>query len=185
MKVLINDMVAEKFGSKKGLLRNYFWRVFSYFLPSFIGSVDYKNVNRVIFVCKGNICRSPLAEYAFKRTNSLACCSAGIEASANNPANERIKDIGYKYGVSLTEHKTKNIKSIDIHNDDLIVCMEPIHVRQIKMIHSSSKVVLLGRYGNPKSAYIHDPYNACDAYAQSCAEYIINSVNQLSSKLVK
>lgn len=172
-------------GGKKAFLKNVVWRSVGRFYRPFMDPVDFSSVGRVVFVCKGNICRSPVAEYAFKRVSSLKCLSAGLDTTVGCLANERVVAIAAKHCLDLSRHKTTELNTVGLASSDLVVCMEPTHFFQLKKQCKNLKVVLLGRYGVPSKIYIHDPYGAGDDYAEGCVEYIIGSVEKLAKLMPK
>jgi low molecular weight protein-tyrosine phosphatase len=96
---------------------------------------------RVVFVCWGNICRSPIAERVAER----AAASAGVDnvifssAAAENsnrgePMDRRamaaLKARGYRYDG----HGAHQITDTEIANADLVIAMEDIHVEMMRAI---------------------------------------------------
>ncbi|MBK8186883.1 MAG: hypothetical protein IPK77_06345 [Cellvibrio sp.] len=81
--------VADYFGSKKGLLRYYtyeFLRILGVY--SKFKRVDFTKVKRLVFVCHGNICRSPLGE-AVARHHNIPTTSFGLDTRGGDPADPR------------------------------------------------------------------------------------------------
>ncbi|MDR3149728.1 MAG: hypothetical protein LBT88_06955, partial [Oscillospiraceae bacterium] len=60
-------------------------------------------VKKILFVCTGNTCRSPLAAELFNRSapEGYAAESAGIFAASGSPASRGSVKVAKKYGVSL------------------------------------------------------------------------------------
>jgi protein-tyrosine phosphatase len=179
------DYIATAYGSKRGC-----WRYMYYVAKDFLfgeyrhyGKVPEK-ISRVVFVCKGNICRSAAAEVFFKNISDFPCGSLGLDTTSGNSANDRVMGIVKDFGVSLDEHKTTALKDFKAQAGDIYVCMEPDHILQLeKWLGSVNNIALLGKFGTPRNVYIHDPYNSNDEYAQACIKYIYEAVKKLSQEI--
>ena len=109
---------------------------------------------RVVFVCWGNICRSPIAE----RVAQHAAFSAGLDnvvfssAAAENsnvgePMDRRataaLKARGYRYGP----HSAHQVTATEIADADLVIAMEDIHIRKMLAIApGATNLSLLSEY---------------------------------------
>lgn len=83
----------------------------------------------VLFVCTGNICRSPFAEYYARSVWSdrdVTTSSAGTWAMIGQPATGNMITVGAGHGVDLTPHRARPLGSAN--SPDLILCMEQHHV---------------------------------------------------------
>ncbi len=86
---------------------------------------------KILFVCMGNICRSPLAEGVFNhlaaqagRTNDFEIDSCGTGGwHAGELADPRSRAVAQKYGLRLT-HRARQFKRSDFNDFDLIVAMD-------------------------------------------------------------
>ena len=72
---------------------------------------------RVVFVCSGNTCRSPLAEVLARsllRASGLELevCSAGLEAAAGMPAAAAAREVARGAGLSLDAHRSKPVDAV-------------------------------------------------------------------------
>ncbi len=92
---------------------------------------------RVLFVCWGNICRSPLGEYILKDMvekrglaeqfyiESAATSTEEIGNPVYPPAREELA----RHGISCSGHHARQVRKSDYENFDLIIAMEDIHKR--------------------------------------------------------
>jgi len=93
---------------------------------------------RVLFVCSGNICRSPLAEAVFRRLaedaglgDRFELDSAGMHGyHEGEPADPRARRVGRRHGVDVTSI-AREIDPSDLDRFDLIVAMDRGHLRQL------------------------------------------------------
>jgi protein-tyrosine phosphatase len=146
------------------------------------------NFMKILMVCLGNICRSPLAEGILKNKIKQAeldwyIDSAGIGGwHAGDLPDRRSIAVAQKYGIDLTEQRARKIKASDLDEFDWILAMDKDNYRDIlsyaKNDNHRSKVVMIMNFINPKSnTEVPDPYydgrfelvyqmldEACDAF---------------------
>ncbi len=180
----INYWIKKKFGSKKGMLR-FFYHQLLLKLGFYrrYKNIDFTKINRLVFACSGNICRSPFAEAA-ARKYGINSISFGLDTRGGDPADPRAIDIGNKMQLDLTSHRTKRIEQYFPLEGDLLIIMEPQHLKMIPESLSGVPVTILGLWLKKQNAYIHDPYNSCDQYFEDCERLVIFSVNGLIENLV-
>jgi len=144
--------------------------------------IDWSRVRRIVFVCKGNICRSPFAEGLAKRL-ALPAASFGLDAESGAPAAPDAVLTATAYGVDLTLHRATSANEFELDGNDLVVGFEPSHVRRLllKMDRSAPfQVTLLAAWSRPSNLYIHDPFGASPDYYHSCFARIDRAVQAMS-----
>ena len=178
----INSWLADKYGTRRGGVRSYRYRML-HMMGGYgkYRQIDWENINRLVFVCKGNICRSAYAE-AFAKSLGLTAISCGIDTEDGKPADSRAIITAAARGVDLRKHSTSRVQSLTLHKQDLIVAMEPSQLEYMEDQYKSNSLTLLGLWGRPVKPYIQDPYGASDAYFRRCFHYIEESVCQLAEK---
>ncbi|MCI8833695.1 MAG: low molecular weight phosphotyrosine protein phosphatase [Clostridia bacterium] len=122
---------------------------------------------KVLFVCLGNICRSPMAEYVFKDKikkegiekfyiDSAATSSEEIGNSIHYGTRNKLKEMNIDYGNHLARQMTKQ----DYEKFDYIIGMEDRNIKDIKRIvgeDTENKIYkLLDFSKNPRD--IADPW---------------------------
>ncbi len=143
-------------------------------------------VRSVLFLCKGNICRSPLAEVYFasqirRRNQSMLVRSAGIETTPGKPAHTFAKEIALQHGISLASHSTTPLYYDLIHGSDLVVVMEVAQKDRVVKLYPQAKpkVFVLGQFCRTGSWDIDDPYSGTQDDFRVCFERIRDSCDRL------
>jgi protein-tyrosine phosphatase len=180
------NWLHNSYGGKKAFIRYVLYWIRSVVFGQYSRYRNVpNNVKRVVFVCKGNICRSAFAEWLFKQNSNISTSSLGLDTITGGSANDRIKMFASVMNVNLDFHKTTSVTDFTSEQGDLYVCMEPEHVDQLEAHLGKVNVVLLGWYLSPARVYIHDPYSASDQYAKTSLKVISEGIQQLQSHLVK
>lgn len=135
-----------------------------------------------LFVCRGNICRSPFAEHVArliareKKMAHFRFASAGIEVGNAVSPPDMAKEVARDYGVDLNKHLSKSIKEIDIHAYDMIIAMEVRQLRDLNDLFPDRKnqIFLLPLFQPLNS---HPPvgfhrYNIPDPYGNGRKEFV-------------
>lgn len=171
----------EQFGSKQGFVRFIYHRALAYAgvyrqYSRKPGSIAGR---RLVFICSGNICRSPLAE-VYARSLGLEAASCGLNCGDAYPADPRAREFAKQHGLSLEGHQTVNVCDFVFRASDLIVVMEPSHLHQFKQkVGTQYSLLLAGSYCRNPKPYIHDPFNCCPAFFTRCETTVMESVRGL------
>ncbi len=148
-------------------------------------SVDWDAVGRLIFICRGNICRSAYAD-ALARKQGLEATSAGLNATSGAPANDAGTRLAAQRGVDLTAHSAQRLEELTLTGDDLLVCMEPEHATSATArlgTEMAGQVTLLGLWSQPRRAFLQDPYGLPDDYWETCLDILDSGVRSIGAKL--
>ena len=175
--------LSSRYGGKRGILAHVRASL-EIMLPGFppVRGIDWSRVDRLIFVCKGNICRSAYAE-ARARGLGLATASAGLDTQDGLPADRATIAHGAARGVSLDAHRTTVIDRIVAGPRDLLLCMEPPQVRVLAARFPQAQVTLLGLWADAPRPWLFDPYGMPDDYWRSCLDVIDSAVARIAGKV--
>lgn len=170
----------ELYGGKRGLIEHIRARLLSTLgVYGAARDMDWSVVSRLVFVCRGNICRSP---YAGLRANSrgVRAVSFGLEAADGAPANPVASRNALLRGVDLSAHRSARLEMDRLADGDLILVFEPAQLSEVRgRLGNRPAVGLLGIWARPRRPYIQDPYGRSDRYFQQCFAVIDASIDVL------
>jgi len=125
-------------------------------------------IKHILFVCTGNICRSPFAEGLLKKLvqkkglDDIVADSAGLLALSGNSATGLAQKVAAEYDVDLSDHIAKSVKKDIIDRSDLILAMKKSHAKNLldTFPEAEGKVFLIRRFARfgSKNRGVADPY---------------------------
>jgi len=154
-----------------------------------------KQISNILFVCIGNICRSPFAQGLFTKLvrqeghKGFHADSAGLLALPGNSATFLAQKIAVEHDVDLAGHKAKRLSQKLVVWSELILVMEKSHKDEllVDFPEATDKTFLIrrfARYGS-RNRGIADPYGLqYDAY-RFCYLDIEDAVLGLVDYLIK
>jgi len=184
MALNLNNWFSSKYGSRRGFVLTWWYRLL-YQLGAYRAycQVDWPSVERLVFVCKGNICRSAYAE-AVARSLGVKSVSCGIDTQNGVPADDDAIRVAKSKGIYLKGHTTISLQSMNFNKSDLLIVMETWQAEYLQQkLGGEYRCTLLGLWGNPKKPHIHDPHGASDSYFEQCFNFIEDSVHEVTKKV--
>lgn len=102
---------------------------------------------RITFVCLGNICRSPMAEFIFRKLADeggmsdlfTVCSAATSREEEGNPVYPPAQRELLKHGITCTGKRAISLKKADFDKSDLFVCMDYANLRAMNRLFGSKE----------------------------------------------
>jgi len=143
-----------------------------------------KEARDVLFVCKGNICRSPFAEHYAKLVlnDHFEISSCGYWTDDGKPSNATAQGVAQRFGVDLSNHRTKRISDEMINNADIIFTFDYESIGKVlnKYPLIKHKLYLLGML-NRNHLIINDPFGKSEQHFMRTYQAIAEAVKGIKS----
>ncbi|WP_027431043.1 low molecular weight protein-tyrosine-phosphatase [Lachnospira multipara] len=127
---------------------------------------------KILFICHGNICRSPMAEFILKDMvekqgradefyiESAATSTEEIWHGVGNPVYPPARDILAKHGITCEGKRARQVKYEDYDKFDLLIAMDSNNIRNLRKLipeDTEGKVHLMMEYAGQKRD-VADPW---------------------------
>ena len=145
----------------------------------------------ILVVCKGNICRSPLAEAYLKYQVEkhglrIVIQSAGLETSFGKPAHPLAQVVGTQGGLLLNQHATQPLHKEQVERADMILVMEWRQRNRVLRLYPQArqKVFLLRQFYDQSVREVADPYSGTLEDFQVCFSMIKQACDVLVTQML-
>ena len=134
---------------------------------------SYKKMTKILFVCHGNICRSPMAEFAMKELvkkagmeDQFQIASAATSAEeVGNPVYPPARRKLAEHGISCAGKTARQVRKRDYADYDLLIGMDQANIRNLRQIcggDPDGKIHLLLEYAGDLGQEVADPWYTGD-----------------------
>lgn len=152
---------------------------------------------KILMVCLGNICRSPLAQGVLQHKldsfnlKNIYVDSAGTGSwHAGNPPDIRSIEIAEKYGIDISQQRARQFSSNDFNTFNKIIVMDTKNYKNLLNLSSSQidsdkiKLLLSYTYKNERAS-VPDPYYGGDDGFENIYKLINSACNEIIKEIIK
>lgn len=137
-------------------------------------------VQRLVFVCHGNICRSAYA-HGLAAAAGANVASFGLSTSTGKRAHRPVIELAAARGLDLSGHRSTDVADFVPQQGDLLLAMETRHLRKFASDRDLANLprMLLGNFAPFAVPHLHDPYELDASYMAVCLTRIERAVEGL------
>lgn len=177
----------------KNILRDVWWHING---TNFRNPPFLPTTSSIIFVCKGNICRSTFAHYLITqninkkgRYKNLKVDSAGLRARTGTASPSTAIQVAQEFSVDMEMHRSKLLTQSMADTADMLIAMEPNQVRRLQHLypHRRQHIYLMAEFDQKwrnnyygwSKYHIQDPYGKDHDQFRTCFQRLKRSVEGL------
>ena len=145
-------------------------------------------IQKILIICIGNICRSPIAEALFTarfkqdKLSSMSVSSAGIGALVNRAADAVGQDLMLEKGIDISSHRARQVSQEILFGSELILTMTTDQQKQVEFNYPGTcgRVHRLGKWGGYD---VPDPFQRPKLVFEQALAMIDQGVDEWYRKL--
>jgi protein-tyrosine phosphatase len=174
----MQDRIKNQLQVIKGYLKDLYWSAYGKGIqnPRFP-----ENPRSFLFICKGNICRSPFAEHLARKltvnaaTGEKAFYSVGLHVSQSLPPPREAILVAESFGIHLNGHRSRKLSQKMIESFDIVIAMQVWQFQTLRKTFPKyqDKIFLLPLFDSAESTKQRgfSQYNIQDPYGRSTDEF--------------
>ncbi|HEX6374595.1 MAG TPA: low molecular weight protein-tyrosine-phosphatase [Allosphingosinicella sp.] len=147
----------------------------------------------VLFVCLGNICRSPLAEAAFRREAERLGLEVEIDSAGTGdwhigyPPDPRAAAVAARNGVDIAHLRARQVTPADFRRFDHIVALDADNLRDLERLRPpdgrAELSLLLDHVEGRQGQAVADPYHGDDSHFDAAWKDVSEGARGLARKI--
>lgn len=152
-----------------------------------------RSIKNILFVCLGNLCRSPMAEYLLRDhleksgNSTIKITSCGFLDQTGTPVPKEIYGLMNEAGIDISGHQSSPITWTRVRESDLIIVMEIKQKEELthQYLEDAHRIFLLSQFDkqNPEERNITDPMGKPPSLYRICFNEIKFFVEGLASHI--
>ncbi|MDO5067321.1 MAG: low molecular weight protein-tyrosine-phosphatase [Propionibacteriaceae bacterium] len=136
-------------------------------------------MTKLLFVCWGNICRSPMGERVARRMVAqrgldVTVTSVGLSSEeVGNPIDRRAVKVLAEAGYDASGHRARRVTVADLQEADLVVAAETMHLSRLRQLYPEGRYALLNDFNPelPPGTDLRDPwYGPASGFVETLAD---------------
>lgn len=139
----------------------------------------------LLFICTGNVCRSPMAEALFRHITQgredYKAMSAGICTADGQPPSQNAVDAMKEMGIDITSFRSQSLTKDLVKKADYIFCMTRGHLETVVSMYPEvvEKTFLLMEFTDDKDNDIPDPIGSSLEVYEECRDTILKGIESI------
>ena len=147
-----------------------------------------QNASRLLFVCKGNICRGPFAERYLRTVfPNIQTSSAGLLPSEARTSPKAAVAAALAWNIDLTEHRSRTLRTNELGEWDIVFVFELEQLRAVKRMarraNVPTQVLVLGDFDVRGPLQIADPFGGDSHQFEATYDRIARLVDMVAASL--
>lgn len=151
---------------------------------------------RILFVCSGNTCRSPMARgllwqrlqagAEWKRAD-IQVCSAGLFTQDDLPPSPEAVEVMREEGIDISQHRSRLLKNILVGEADLVLTMTASQRDYLleRFPDKSVNIYTLSEFTGDEAGEVMDPYGHGREHYRKCLFQLQLLVDKLYNKIIQ